>query len=91
MKNSEINKRHLWDIKNPDGNQRAIILKHLIYSKTITSWTAISKYRITWLSAVIHALRVHYNIEMEMVMPRKHERKRWGMMPFGVYTYGGKK
>jgi len=28
---------------------------------------------------------------MKMVMPRKHEKKRWGMMPFGVYTYGGKK
>ena len=47
---NEKNKKHAWDIKNPKGNQRAIILKHLIYNKTITSMEAFSKYRITRLN-----------------------------------------
>ncbi len=87
---NEKNKKHAWDIKNPKGNQRAIILKHLIYNKTITSMEAFSKYRITRLSGVIIALRVHYNINMKMVNPNKHQRKI-GMNPYGIYTYRGRK
>ena len=38
-------------------SQMEIVLKHLNEFKTITSWEAIEKYRITRLSAIIHTLR----------------------------------
>ena len=37
--------------------QKQIIKKHLIREKSITSWQAIQKYRITRLAAIIHRLR----------------------------------
>tara|TARA_B100001250_G_C19614044_1_gene706315 strand:+ start:132 stop:365 length:234 start_codon:yes stop_codon:yes gene_type:complete len=38
-------------------SQKRTILKHLKESKSITSWEAITQYRITRLSAVIYLLR----------------------------------
>lgn len=79
--NKELNKRHLWNVKNPKKNQRAIILRHLILKKTITSIESFSKYMITRLSAIIFDLRVHYKITMH-----KPNKK-----PYGIYTYRGRK
>jgi len=48
--------------------QKETILQHLIDNKTITSWTAITEYRITRLSDVILRLRREgHNIATKMV------------------------
>jgi hypothetical protein len=44
---------------------------HLKKFKKITSWEAISKYRITRLSAYIHKLRESMKIESKEVYPKK--------------------
>ena len=39
------------------NSQDKVIKAHLMAHRTITSWEAINKYRITRLSAVIHRLK----------------------------------
>lgn len=54
-------------------SQRKQVLKHLLEAP-ITSWEAISKYRITRLSAIIYRLRKDNNISREMI---REGKKNW--------------
>ncbi len=38
-------------------SKTAMVKKHLLTKKSITSWEAIEKYKVTRLSAIIHKLR----------------------------------
>jgi len=51
-----------YNITNPKL-QAEKVLVHLLKNETITSWTAIEKFRITRLSAVIFNLRYNFKIE----------------------------
>jgi len=51
-----------YNITNPKL-QAEKVLVHLLKNETITSWTAIEKFRITRLSAVIFNLRYNFKIK----------------------------
>lgn len=53
--------------------QKKQVFKHL-QENSITSWEAISKYRITRLADVIYRLRKDHNITTEIV---KENKKQW--------------
>tara|TARA_R110002020_G_scaffold273171_1_gene488234 strand:+ start:333 stop:575 length:243 start_codon:yes stop_codon:yes gene_type:complete len=53
-----------YNITNPKL-QAEKVLVHLLENKTITSWNAIEKHRITRLSAVIFNLRYNFKIKSE--------------------------
>jgi hypothetical protein len=55
-------------------NQQAIIQKHLLENKQISSWEAISEHGITRLSAHIHELRKTMKIESNW---EHYNGKRW--------------
>ena len=62
--------------------QKKVILDHLKKERTITSWAAISRYRITRLAALINVLRKEgHNI----VSTVKRDEKNWWV----EYSYGG--
>ena len=56
----------------PVETQRLLILNHLREKRSITSWDAITMYRITRLSAIIFILRQSgFDIRTEMVKKNK--------------------
>lgn len=64
-------------------SQKQKVLKHLRKYGSITSWTAIQRYRITRLSAVIKQLRDDgYDIETEMVEKKTDDE----IIRYGKYT-----
>ena len=69
-----------YNVTNPK-TQAEKVLVHLLKNKSITSWIAIEKFRITRLSAVIFNLRCHFNIEsIDTTINNKH---------FTTYVYRG--
>ena len=61
MKHERIIKG-LYNVTSPKTQQEHI-LKYLLKNKSITSWKAIQKFRITRLSAIIFKLKYNFNIE----------------------------
>lgn len=74
-----------WNIDKPK-TKIEMVLKHLIKRGNITSWEAITKYKATRLSAIIHNLRVRF--EIETVTQRDTED---GRNSYAIYNYVGKK
>ncbi len=58
-------------------SQLEIVLNHLNEFKTITSWEAIEKYRITRLSAIIHTLRHDKGLIISSTEKRNEDGKNW--------------
>ena len=52
------------------------IKEHLKWNKTITSWEAIQKYRITRLASIIHILRTEYQMNINSISKSKNG-KNW--------------
>ena len=59
--------------------QLAQVRKHLKKYKSITSWTAIEKYRITRLSEYIRILRADESLPISMTWKQTKEGKRYGL------------
>ena len=69
-----------YNVTNPKIQSEKVLV-HLLKNKSITSWGAIEKFRITRLSAVIFNLRCHFNIEsIDTTINNKH---------FTTYVYRG--
>lgn len=64
-------------------SQKEVVLKHLQKYKSITSWQAIQRYRITRLSAVIKMLRDEgHDIDTERIVKKTND----GVVRYGKYT-----
>ena len=63
------------------NSQDSVIKAHLMAHRTITSWEAINKYRITRLSAVIHRLKNKYGMNITSTRIIK-EKKNWSEYRF---------
>ena len=57
-------------------SQMEMVLKHLNKFKTITSWEAITKYRITRLSAIIYTLRHEKGLIISSAEKRNEDGKK---------------
>lgn len=57
------------------NSQVKVVKAHLMSNRTITSWEAITKYRITRLSAVIYILKNEYDMRIETKHISKNGKK----------------